>query len=423
MKQDSFVGTRIRERRQIAKLRQADLARRIGISASYLNLIEHNRRRIGGKVLLRIAEALEVEPSVLRDGAEAALLGALRQAVADFPEAGAELDRVEELTGRFPGWAALVEAAHMRVQTLERTVEGLQDRLAHDPELEAALHDVLSTAASIRSTASILVETDALEVEWLNRFHGNINEDSARLADSSRALVAYLGQDAAAETERRLPQEEVEAFLAERNFYIPDLEEEGGAVATVVAQSGLTAAAQRVLEAHLEGYQRDAQALPMAVLQNAIDANPAPDPLELARACGVPIGLVLRRLASVPALTSAYGLCDRSGAFLLRKEAPGFTFPRLGAVCPLFPIFQALGQPGVVVQESVTQLGAREAKFTCYALAEPETAVGYNRPPLVRSAMLILPDQSTGDAALTVGTTCRICAHAECPARREAVIL
>ncbi len=423
MKPDSFVGTRIRERRQIAGLRQADLARRIGISASYLNLIEHNRRRIGGKVLLRIAEALGVEPSILRDGAEAALLGALRQAVADFPEAGAELDRVEELTGRFPGWAALVEAAHARVQSLERTVEGLQDRLAHDPELEAALHDVLTTAASIRSTASILVETDALEVEWLNRFHGNINEDSARLADSSRALVAYLGQEAAADTDRRLPQEEVEAFLAERSFYIPQLEAPGGSVAAVVAESGLTPAAQRVLEAYLTGYHSDAQALPMAVLQTALDGNPAPDPLALAQACASPIGLVLRRLASVPGLTSVYGLCDRSGAFLLRKEAPGFTFPRLGAVCPLLPIFQALGQPGVVVRESVTQLGAREAKFSCYALAEPAAAAGYNRPPLVQAAMLLLPDQTAGDAALPVGTTCRICARTPCPARREAVIL
>ena len=423
MKPDSFVGTRIRERRQIAGLRQADLARRIGISASYLNLIEHNRRRIGGKVLLRIAEALGVEPSILRDGAEAALLGALRQAVADFPEAGAELDRVEELTGRFPGWAALVEAAHARVQSLERTVEGLQDRLAHDPELEAALHDVLSTAASIRSTASILVETDALEVEWLNRFHGNINEDSARLADSSRALVAYLGQEAAAETDRRLPQEEVEAFLADRSFYIPQLEAPGGSVAAVVGESSLTPAAQRVLEAYLVGYQRDAQALPMAVLQSALDGSVAPDPLVLAQTCAAPVGLVLRRLASVPGLTSAYGLCDRSGAFLLRKEAPGFTFPRLGAVCPLLPIFQALGQPGVVVRESVTQLGAREAKFSCYALAEPTAASGYNRPPLVQAAMLLLPDQTAGDAALPVGTTCRICARTPCPARREAVIL
>ena len=42
----ALTGTRLRERRQALGLRQADLAAQMGISASYLNLIEHNRRRI-----------------------------------------------------------------------------------------------------------------------------------------------------------------------------------------------------------------------------------------------------------------------------------------------------------------------------------------------------------------------------------------
>ena len=58
MTRDALTGSRIRERRVMAGQKQADLAKRIGISASYLNLIEHNRRRIGGKLLLNIAAAL-----------------------------------------------------------------------------------------------------------------------------------------------------------------------------------------------------------------------------------------------------------------------------------------------------------------------------------------------------------------------------
>ena len=82
MARDTLTGSRIRERRSVAGLRQAELARRVGISASYLNLIEHNRRRIGGKLLLDIAAVLDVEPSMLTEGAEAALLMALREAAA-----------------------------------------------------------------------------------------------------------------------------------------------------------------------------------------------------------------------------------------------------------------------------------------------------------------------------------------------------
>ena len=61
MARDTLTGSRIRERRIILGLKQAELARRAEISASYLNLIEHNRRRIGGKLLLDIAEILGVE--------------------------------------------------------------------------------------------------------------------------------------------------------------------------------------------------------------------------------------------------------------------------------------------------------------------------------------------------------------------------
>ena len=60
MERSAFAGSRIRERRVALGLRQAEVALRAGISGSYLNLIEHNRRRIGGKVLLNIAAALEI---------------------------------------------------------------------------------------------------------------------------------------------------------------------------------------------------------------------------------------------------------------------------------------------------------------------------------------------------------------------------
>lgn len=65
MPRSALTGTRIRERRTVLGLRQAELARLSGISPSYLNLIEHNRRRIGGKLLVEIARHLGVEASAL----------------------------------------------------------------------------------------------------------------------------------------------------------------------------------------------------------------------------------------------------------------------------------------------------------------------------------------------------------------------
>ena len=43
---DSMLGGKIRALRRRQRMTQADLARGLGISPSYLNLIEHNRRAI-----------------------------------------------------------------------------------------------------------------------------------------------------------------------------------------------------------------------------------------------------------------------------------------------------------------------------------------------------------------------------------------
>ena len=117
MPREGLTGSRIRERRSVAGLRQADLARSLGISPSYLNLIEHNRRRIGGKLLLDIAQVLGVEPSMLTEGAEAALIATLREAAKGANLSSGEVERADELAGRFPAWAEVLANGHRRIAT------------------------------------------------------------------------------------------------------------------------------------------------------------------------------------------------------------------------------------------------------------------------------------------------------------------
>ena len=140
MARSSLTGSRIRERRTMLGRKQADLARAVGISPSYLNLIEHNRRRIGGKLINDIARELGVEPSALTEGAEAELLDTLREAAADHERAAEDLPRLEEFVGRFPDWAQLLADTRRKATQLEHSVEVLSDRMTHDPFLSASLH-------------------------------------------------------------------------------------------------------------------------------------------------------------------------------------------------------------------------------------------------------------------------------------------
>lgn len=433
MPKRGLTGSRIRDRRISQGMRQVALAREAGISAAYLNLIEHNRRRIGGKLLLEISRVLEVEPSQLSEGAEVALLEKLRHAA--LAQSGVTVDagRAEELAGRFPDWAHLLADQQQRLEGLERTVEALTDRLTHDPQLAASMHEVISVVTAIRSTSAILVDGGDIDVEWQARFHRNLYEDSQRLAESSQALVAFLDGTGDGETEvgLTLPQEEVEKWL-QGCGYVVDALEAGGAVADVLRGAGeLTGAAttESFARTYLERYRHDAGLMPLDDVIRAIGEHGI-SPLELAQVfeCAVPV--VLRRIAIALAHQGqAVGIvaCDSSGTLSFRKPLDGFPLPRFGAACPLWPLFQALSRPAVPIRSVVEQSGHIARRFQTFAIAAPITVPVFDVAPVYEATMLILPDDVVDLAedviATPIGFSCRICPRAGCKARREPSIL
>ncbi|WP_428924961.1 helix-turn-helix domain-containing protein [Marinibacterium sp. SX1] len=430
MARESLTGSRIRERRSMAGLKQADLARQIGISASYLNLIEHNRRRIGGKLLVNIAQALGVEPSMLTEGAEATLIATLREAAADAEITAEETDRADEFAGRFPAWAEVLAGAHRRIASLERTVQILSDRLTHDPHLAASVHELLSTAAAIRSTASILAEPGELEREWRDRFHRNLNEDSLRLAESCKALVDYLDESGVAEERRGVPQEELEAFVAASAYHYPALEVAGAPVEALVQDSRelTTGAARQIATDMLTRYAADARRMPLDRMREALD-RVGFAPLALAEVFATDLASVLRRLAAMPGdvLPDPAGLviCDGAGSLLFRKPVDGFAVPRFGATCPLWPLFSALARPAAPLKRLLTQEGRGAAVFDAFAISQPVGQREFNRDPLYQATMLVrrVPGGRAETAPDPVGSTCRVCPRSGCPARREPSIL
>ena len=430
MPERHMIGTRIRERRVLSGIRQNDLARRAGISPSYLNLIEHNRRRIGGKTLLKLAEALKVEPARLTGGAEAAVVGALREAASDSKTA--ERDRVEEFAGRFPGWAGLLVDLHHRTGTLERTIDTLTDRLAHDPFLADSLHELISAVTAIRATSSILIETKALEPEWQARFHRNINEDATRLTEGAQALVRYLEAAPDRDADLTSPQDEMHAVLAARGHHFPALEmarAQPGDVARLVAaeaQNGLSAPAQALLETVLTRYLEDARALPLRRFQALIERF-GPEPDRLAGVTGEGLARIFRRLAVLPEdMVGPVGLviCDASGTLIFRKPIAGFAIPRLTGACALWPLYQAMAQPMVPLRTRVRQAGRGAETVLALAVAAPAGPGSFERPAPMRAHMLLRPDPGeAGGPVRSMGASCRICPLGDCDARREPSIL
>jgi len=416
----ALTGTRLRERRLAAGLRQAEVAAGVGISASYLNLIEHNRRRVGGAVLERLADALGFDRAALAGGADAALVEGLRGAAARGG-AAVELAGIEDLASRFPGWAAHLVALAGRVDELERALEALNDRMTHDPHLSQSLHEVLSSLSSVRATAAILAETEDLPPDWAGRFHGNLHHDSERLAAGAEALVAYLDAgSSAAEQGIAAPQEEVEDWLKRHGWGFTDADLAGGLAGEVEALA--SSAARSLARAHLAQAAQDARALPEGAFDAAVAAL-GPDPFALAGQFGADPVQVMRRLVTRPALGVGLVTCDASGTLTFRKPAAGFPLPRFGAACPLWPLYAALGRPLQPVEALVEIAGQGGGRHRVLAWATTQRPLGPRGPELRAAAMLILPAGPAAGPALPVGSSCRVCARGGCVARREPSIL
>ena len=434
MPKRALSGSRIRRLRMDRGLRQAALARACDISPSYLNLIEHNRRSIGGALLIRIANELEVDPPTISEGAEVALTDALDLAASNFQDQGRQAERSEELAGRFPGWARVIERQQKRLAQLEHTIETLNDRLTHDPYLSASLHNVLSAVTAIRSTSGILASDDPIEPEWQARFHRNLYEDSQRLADAAEGLVSYLDIGADVDQTHMLPQDEVEAWLSKKDWRIEELEGENAATpeSLVLSSAELETEAARELARNFAiSYAKDARVLPEATLSKIL-ASGTSDPRRIASELSLDLPLVLRRMATMPndcfvgGLSLGLVICDGSGTLTSRKPVRGFEPPRYGAACALWPLFQALQRPMTPIVEDVVLRGRDESFFTTYAISTTKYPGGLDGPPVVEATMLLMPRlQGDADAArvLAIGSTCRICSREDCPARRAPSIL
>jgi transcriptional regulator with XRE-family HTH domain len=472
---DEISGLKIRERRRELGMSQADLARRCAISASYLNLIEHDRRRVTGARAASIARALDLDPGALDARREARMLDDLLEVAAD-PLLGADgLTRAgaRELIARFPAWARALAEAHRRLGDALATVEALNDRLAHDPSLGEALHAMLTDVAALRSTSEILATVADIPPPQRERFEANMAEQVLRLSDTSGALVAYFDRTAARLPSER-PEAQLDAFLAARRDGFPALEAAADAARARLGlapgdgiEAGLRAAlapglrppphapqsarraalaltfARQTLAAPVEAETdgapelggEDARAAARALLtRHAADALRLPrarlaalasalghDVAAIVAATGEDSGFVLRRLAAAalpggPRL--AFLAVDGAGRLLERRDPHLIVPSGREFSCPLWALHRAPDDGGLLVQTIAPPQGAPLVLL----------AVGRAHAGLRRTDMLAMP---AGDAAgtayaaaaaappLAVGVNCRICAHEGCAHRRE----
>lgn len=174
-----FVGHRLRRLRRERDLSQTDMAKSLAISPSYLNHLERNQRPVTAALLLRLAEAYEIDMRAFAaDGAHRTTPEALAEIFADPMLADLQVPRYElaETAQNAPAIADAIARLYTAIREMGRVpaledsgdVRGLvtpenwvrdyiQQHRNYYPALEeaaetlgGALNDRLSTAEPIR---------------------------------------------------------------------------------------------------------------------------------------------------------------------------------------------------------------------------------------------------------------------------------
>jgi len=133
-----YLGGRVRRLRRELGLNQSAMAAEIGVSPSYLNHLERNQRPVTAQVLLRLADAYDVDiKSFAAEGADGTGLEQLAEIFADpmFADLGIPRYELLELADNAPAVADAVSRLYSALSELRQQppTEGEGDERAAPP--------------------------------------------------------------------------------------------------------------------------------------------------------------------------------------------------------------------------------------------------------------------------------------------------
>ena len=188
------VGGKIRALRRQLHLTQADVARRVGISSSYLNLIEHNRRKISASLLIKLAEILRLICGVFRRMTTGrSSTSCSRSSATRCSTASTFINEdVRELVTVYPALSHSIVRLYGNFRTARQSTQALAESLTEDARQEGA-----QLARSPNEEVSDLVQRHMNYFPELEAGAETLGKDAKLDSESLFAgLVQYLKREA-----------------------------------------------------------------------------------------------------------------------------------------------------------------------------------------------------------------------------------
>jgi XRE family transcriptional regulator, fatty acid utilization regulator len=437
--QSAYVGGRLRQLREDRKLNQAELAKVLQISPSYLNQLEHNSRPLTVPVLLRISEAFGVDASFFAPQDTTRLLAELSEVLLDD-----DLDaRVSgpELGGFVAAQPRLAQAVVTMHRRYRHALEQL-GQLNSDGAAPLMPHEqVRDYFYSNTYIAALDVAAEKLASEFGSRRHDLRGALADRLRERHRIRVIERDQHSLGALHRFDPESAVlavstnlrpnqQAFRFARQLALLEFEE---VLTTAADEAGLVSAdAHALMIIGLANYFAAATILPYERFRATAEEYRY-DIERLATQFEVSFETVCHRLSTLQrprarGVPFSFVRVDRAGNVSKRLSATPFHFSRTGGTCPLWNVYEAFASPGKVLTQLASMPDGRHYLWVArtvtrspgrYGSPSKMFAVGLgcetrHAGRLVYSAGLDLDDR---DSATPIGMGCKMCERPACAQR------
>ena len=450
MRDTPRLGAKVRALRRRESLSQVQLAERLGISASYLNLIEHDRRPLNAGLLIKLSQILPVDLKSLAANDEARLTADLMEALGDplFEGHALAAPDVMELATASPSVSRAVLALYQAYRGARESADMLAARLSEGDEL----HTIDSSPLPSEEVSDLIQRRgnhfpeleEGAEMLWSSGLlSGDLYEGMVRYLDEHHHVDVRIEKvGAMGQVVRRYdPQKRVltisEALRrGSRNFqvaYQMGLLTQAPAIEQIVRDPLLTSAESRALcRVAMANYFAGALLMPYTRFLEAARSERY-DIEVLGNRFRTSFEQVCHRLTSLRRPGSEgvpfhFVRVDVAGNISKRFSASGLRFARFSGACPRWNVFAAFLTPGMVR----TQLSQMPdgATYFWVARALRKGSGGYHSPHTmfaiglgceVRHARELVyadgVDLGNREAIVPVGITCRLCERPDCEQR------
>jgi predicted transcriptional regulator/transcriptional regulator with XRE-family HTH domain len=452
MSQTPHLGSKVRALRRRHTLTQVEFARQLGISSSYVNLIEHNRRPVTANLLIKLARQFKVDVLSFAREDDERLLEHLLECFSDdlFEEQDLTNTEMREFVTHAPGVAravlGLFEAYREGRESSAALISGdadggggtassapgrlpseevgdlIQSHLNYFPELEEG-------AQRTWTRGRLSLDNMQEDLQRYLREHLMVDVRVSRAGQDSGAMKRYDPDRRELTLSELLPprsrnfqlahqiallscSDAIDRILGGASFSSPDSENLARvALANYYAGAVLMPYDQFLAAARQERY--DIELLGHRFRTSVEQICHRLTTLRRPGHEGVPFHMVR---------------VDIAGNISKRFSATGIRFARFGAACPLWNVFQAFLSPGRIRVQLSTMPGGES--YFCFATTIPKGRGGFHAPHTVhaigigctvdRAPELIYSDgMDLGnlEAGVPIGVTCRLCDRMDCAQR------